>query len=57
MACARILGDMEEPEPGWRPGDQIFVELPDGQTVRCRVVNVTDDGTIHVVPEHAVVLR
>ena len=32
-------------------------DLPDGQTVRCRVVNVKDDGTIQVVPEHAVVMR
>ncbi|MGD9697308.1 MAG: hypothetical protein AB7V42_16800 [Thermoleophilia bacterium] len=48
---------MDEPEPGWRPGDQIFVELPDGSTVRCRIVNVLDDGTVQVVPEHPVVIR
>ena len=35
----------------------ILVDLPYGQTVRCRVVNVKDDGTIQVVPEHAVVIR
>lgn len=45
---------VEEPAPGWRSGDNILVELPDGQTVRCRVVNVKEDGTIQVVPQHAV---
>jgi hypothetical protein len=53
--CRRILVDVDEPERGWRPGDYILVDLPDGQTVRCRVVNVKDDGTIQVVPEHPVV--
>jgi hypothetical protein len=48
---------VEEPEPGWRPGDRILVDLPDGQTVPCRIVNVEDNGTIQVVPEHAVVIR
>jgi hypothetical protein len=43
-------------EPGWRLGDHIVVDLPDGQTVRCRIVNLKDDGTIQVVPEHAVVV-
>ena len=47
---------MDEPEPGWRPGDQLFVELPDGQTVRCRIVTITDTGTLQVVPEHEVVI-
>jgi hypothetical protein len=55
--CKRILFDVDEPEPDWRPGDHIMVDLPDGQTVRCRVVNVKDDGTIQVVPEHAVLIR
>lgn len=47
---------MDEPEPGWRLGDQLLVDLPDGQTVRCRIVNITDTGTIQVVPEHEVVI-
>jgi hypothetical protein len=47
---------VDEPEPGWRPGDHVLGDLPDGQTVRCRVVNIKDDGTIQVVPEHAVVI-
>lgn len=51
-----MLVDVDEPEPGWRPGDRILVDLPDGQTIRCRVVNVKEDGTIQVVPEHAVVI-
>jgi hypothetical protein len=52
-----MLVDVDEPEPGWRPGDRILVDLPDGQTVRCRVVNIKDDGTAQVVPEHAVVIN
>jgi hypothetical protein len=32
------------------------LDLRDGQTVRCRIVNIKDDGTIQVVPEHAVVV-
>jgi hypothetical protein len=32
---ARILVGVDEPEPEWRPGDRILVDLPDGQTVRC----------------------
>jgi hypothetical protein len=40
-----------------RPGDRILVDLPAGQTVRIRIVNVKEDGTIQVVPEHAVVIR
>jgi hypothetical protein len=51
-----MLVDVDEPEPGWRPGDRILVDLPDGQTVRCRVVNVKDGGTIQVGSEHAVVI-
>jgi hypothetical protein len=47
---------MDDSEEGWRPGDQIFVEFPDGQVVRCRIVNILDDGTVQVVPEHPVVL-
>ena len=41
-----------------RVGDQanVLVDLPDGQTVGCRIVNVKDDGTIQVVPEHGVVI-
>jgi translation initiation factor IF-1 len=38
-------------------GDRILVDLTDGQTVRCRVVNVKEDGTIQVAPKHAVVIR
>jgi len=52
----RILAFVDEPEPGWSPGDQILVELPDGQVVRCRIVNVTPEGTVQVVPEHEVIL-
>jgi hypothetical protein len=47
---------VDVPEPGWRPGDRILVQLPDGQTVRCRVGNVKDDGTVQVVPENVVVI-
>jgi hypothetical protein len=47
---------VDDAEPGWRPGDQILIDLPDGQTVRCRIVNITDEGTIQVVPEHDVVV-
>jgi hypothetical protein len=47
---------MDEPEPGWRPGDQILLTLPDGQVVRCRILNLRDDGTVQVVPEHEVIL-
>jgi hypothetical protein len=49
-------GGVGEPEPGWRLGDQLLVELPDGQIVRCRIVNISDTGTIQVVPEHEVVI-
>lgn len=51
-----MLGRVDELEPGWQPGDQLLVELPDGQIVRCRIVNITDTGTIQVVPEHEVVI-
>lgn len=46
---------VDELEPGWRPDDEIFVDLPDEQVARCRIVNVTEDGTVQVVPEHEVV--
>jgi hypothetical protein len=49
-----MLVAVDEPEPGWRPGDTICVDLPDGQSVRCRIVTVLEDGTIQVVPEHSV---
>ena len=52
----RILAFVDEPEPGWSPGDQILVELPDGQVVRCRIVNITPEGTVQVVPEHEVII-
>jgi len=55
--CWHILVSVDAPEWGWQPGDHIIVDLPDGQRVRCRIVNVTDDGTIQVVPEHALVIR
>jgi hypothetical protein len=32
------------------------VELPDGQVVRCRIVNITSEGTVQVVPEHEVII-
>jgi hypothetical protein len=51
-----MLVAVEEPEPGWRPGETILVDLPDGQTVRCRIVAVREDGTIQVVPEHSVTI-
>ena len=47
---------VDEPEPGWRLGDQILVTLPDGQVVRCRIVTVGEDGSYQVVPEHEVVI-
>ena len=53
---ARILIDVDDPERGWRTGGHILINLPDGQRLRCRVVNVSEDGTIQVVPEHAVVI-
>jgi hypothetical protein len=56
VRVARRLVAVDEPEPGWRPGDTIYVELPDGQSVRCRIVTVLDDGTIQFVPEHPVTI-
>jgi hypothetical protein len=47
---------MDEQEPGWRTGDQILVTLPDGQVVRCRIVNVGEDGSLQVVPEQEVTI-
>ena len=52
----RMLALVNEPAREWRPGEQILLTLPDGQVVRCRVVNVLDDGTVQVVPEHEVVI-
>ncbi len=53
---ARILIDVDDPERGWRPGGHILIDLPDGQTVRGRAVNVSDDGATQVVPVHAIVI-
>jgi hypothetical protein len=47
---------VDDPERGWRRGGHIPIDLPDGQTLRCSVVNVREDGTIQVVPEHAIVI-
>jgi hypothetical protein len=47
---------VDDPERGWRPGGHILIDLLDGQTVRCRVVDVSDDGATQVVPEHALVI-
>ena len=47
---------MGEPDPGRRLGDELLIELPDGQIVRCRIVNITDIDTTQVVPEHEVVI-
>jgi len=52
----RMLAVVNEPVREWRLGEQILVTLPDGQVVRCRVVNVLDDGAVQVVPEHEVVI-
>jgi hypothetical protein len=38
------------------PGRPDLVDLPDGQVVRCRIVNITPEGTIQVVPEHEVTI-
>ena len=51
-----MLDAVDEPEPGWQSGDTIFVDLPDGPTMRCRIVNILEDGTVRVVPEHPVSL-
>jgi hypothetical protein len=51
-----MLVGVDEPEPGWRPGDTLYVDLPDGQTVRCRIVDIGEDGTLQVVPEHPVTI-
>lgn len=40
-----MLGRVDEPEPGWQPGDQLLVELPDGQIVRCRTINKKQPDT------------
>ena len=57
LLIGACLSTADEPEPGWRPGDQILVDMPDGPVVRCRIVNVAEDGTIQVIPEHEVVVR
>jgi hypothetical protein len=54
--AARMLVGVDEPEPGWWPGDTIYVDLPDGQCVRCRIVDVLEDGTVQVVPDHPVTI-
>jgi hypothetical protein len=51
-----MLFGVDEPGPGWRPGDTLYVDLPDGQTVRCRIVDVLEDGRLQVVPEHPVTI-
>ena len=51
-----MLAVVNEPAREWRLGEQILITLPDGQVVRCCVVNVLDDGTVQVVPEHEVVI-
>jgi hypothetical protein len=51
-----MLVGVDEPESGWRPGDTIYVDLPDGQCVRCRIVDVLEDGTLQVVPDHPVTI-
>jgi hypothetical protein len=45
-----MLAVVDEPERRWRSGEQILVTLPDGQVVRCRVLNVDEDGNMQVVP-------
>ena len=54
-AGAHAFG-VDEAEPGWRPGDTLYVDLPDGQTVRCRIVDILEDGTVQVVSEHPVTI-
>jgi hypothetical protein len=39
-----MLVGVDEPDPGWQPGDTIFVDLPDGQCVRCRIVTILEDA-------------
>lgn len=56
VGSAAHPGFVDEPEPGWGLGDQILVDLPDGQVVRCRIVNITPEGTLQVVPEHGVII-
>jgi len=51
-----MLVDVDDPERGWRPGGHILIDLPDGQTVRGRAVNISDDGATQVVLEHAIVI-
>jgi hypothetical protein len=35
---------------------KILVTLPDGQVVRCEVVNLLEDGAVQLVPEREVVI-
>jgi len=51
-----MLIGVDEPDPGWQPGDTIFVDQSDGQGVRCRIVTIREDCTIQVVPEHSVAI-
>jgi hypothetical protein len=44
---------------GCRDGDQAIrcsSTCLTGKVVRCRIVNVTEDGTVQVVPDHDVVI-
>ena len=52
----RMLVGVDDPDLGWQPGDTIYVDLPDGQCVRCRIVTVLEDGAIQVVPDHPVTI-
>ena len=56
MRVARRLVAVDEPEPGWRQATLSMSSYPDGQSVRCRIVTVLEDGTIQVVPEHPVTI-
>ena len=38
------------------PNRRSSSSLPDGQVVRCEVVNLLEDGAARVVPEHEVVI-
>ena len=44
-------------DPDWQPGDWIVVELPDGRRIRCRIVNITEDGTIQASRPHGMPTR
>jgi hypothetical protein len=51
-----MLVGVDDPDLGWQPADTIYVDLPDGQCVRCRIVTVLEDGAIQVVPDHPVTI-